>query len=427
MTDGKGDLYLVGNKQPRFFHGYIVALAAVCIMIVIWGTYRTFGVFFKPVLTEFGWTRAMTSGAFSLCIVLNGFLTISMGKLTDRFGPRMVMVTCGFFLGLGYLLMSQISAIWQLYLFYGVVIAIGMGGSFTPLVSTVARWFLKRRGMMTGIVASGMGLGTMIMSPVASRLISDCGWRTSYIIVGIIALVLVISIAQFLRRDPRQMGLSPYGENGVKEDSLNLEAEGFSLQQAVHARQFWMLGAMLFCFMFGIETIMVHIVPHATELAVSATAAANILAVIGGLNIAGMIIIGSASDRIGSRSALIICFILTSIALVWLVVIKEVWMFYLFAAILGFAGGGIPVLMSPIVAELFGLSSHGVILGSAIFVGTIGGAIGPVLTGHIYDIIGSYQIAFLVCAVVSISGIILASLLKPRVSKGGKGDSRRST
>ena len=422
MGSEKRNSYLVENRQPRFFYGYIVVLAAICIMIVIWGAYRTFGIFFKPVLSEFGWTRAMTSGAFSLCAILNGFLTISMGKLTDKFGPRIVMVACGFFLGLGYLLMSQISTIWQLYLFYGVIIAIGMGGSFTPLVSTVARWFVKRRGMMTGIVASGVGLGTMIMSPVASRLISGCGWRTSYIIIGIIALVLIILAAQFLRRDPGQMGQLPYGENGVKENSLNLESSGFSLQQAVHTRQLWMLGAIFFCFLFGLETIMVHIVPHATELAISATTAANILAVIGGLNIAGMIIMGSAGDRIGNRLTIIICFILMSIALVWLVVIKEVWMLYLFAAILGFASGGISVLISPIVAELFGLSSHGVILGSIMFIGTIGGATGPILAGHIFDIIGSYHTAFIVCAAVGILGIILTSLLKPRVSKGGEVD-----
>jgi len=414
------------TKKPGFFYGYIVVLATIGIMMVIWGTFRTFGIFFKPVLTEFGWTRAMTSGAFSLCIVLNGFLTITMGKLTDRFGPRIVMVACGFFLGLGYLLMSQISAIWQLYLFYGVIIAIGMGGSFTPLVSTVARWFVKRRGMMTGIVASGMGLGTMIMSPVASRLISDYGWRTSYIIVGIIALVLIILTAQFLRRDPGQMGQLPYGENGVKEDSLNSETEGLSFQQAVHTRQFWVLGAILFCFIFGAETIMVHIVLHATELGISATTAANILAVIGGLTIAGMIIMGSAGDRIGNRLALIICFILTSVALFWLQLGTEVGMFYLFAAILGFAGGGIPVLMSSIVAELFGLSSHGIILGGLMFLGSVGGATGPLLAGHIFDITGSYQLAFLVCVAAGILGIILASLLKPSVVKGGESDPRRS-
>ncbi len=110
-------------------------------------------------LTELGWTRAVTSGAFSLSITLYGLLAIGMGRLTDKFGPRLVITACGLFFGLGYLLMSQITAVWHLYLFYGVIIAIGGSGLYVPLISTVARWFVRRRGVMTGIVVSGIGLG----------------------------------------------------------------------------------------------------------------------------------------------------------------------------------------------------------------------------------------------------------------------------
>ena len=209
------------SKKPKLFYGYIIVAAAFLITLIMCGTLFTFGVFFKPILTEFGWTRAMTSGAFSLCILLFGLLGIGTGRLTDRFGPRVVMSGCGFFLGLGYLLMSQVSAIWQLYLFYGVMVGIGVSGSFVPLVSTVARWFAERRGMMTGIAVSGIGIGTMIMPLVANWLISSYGWRTSYIVVGITVLVLIILVAQFLRRDPGQMGQLPYGADEVKVESLN--------------------------------------------------------------------------------------------------------------------------------------------------------------------------------------------------------------
>ncbi len=142
------------TRKSKFFYGYIVAITAFFIMVLIWGTYYSFGIFFKPVSTEFGWTRAMTSGAFSLSMIMYGLLGIVMGGLNDRLGPRLVMTFCGFFLGLGYLLMSQTNTIWQLYLFYGGIIGIGMGGSWVPLTSTIARWFVKRRSMVTGIVAS---------------------------------------------------------------------------------------------------------------------------------------------------------------------------------------------------------------------------------------------------------------------------------
>jgi len=191
------------NRKPGFFYGYIVVVAAFLIVTIMWGAAYSFGVFFKPLLEEFGWTRAMTSGAFSLSLILTGLLSVVAGKMTDRFGPQIVMTVCGLFLGSGYLLVSQVSAIWQLYLFYGVIMGAGMGGSFVPLASTVARWFVKKRGMMTGIAASGIGMGILIMPPLANWLISSYGWRTSYMVVGVTALVLIIVAAQFLKRDPR--------------------------------------------------------------------------------------------------------------------------------------------------------------------------------------------------------------------------------
>ena len=414
------------DRKPKLFYGYIVVLTAFLIMMVTWGAFYCFGVFFKPVLVEFGWTRAATSGAYSLSFVLSGFIGIFAGRLSDRLGPRIVVIGCGLFLGSGYLLMSQISIIWQLYLFYGVIVGIGLSGVYVSAVSAVSRWFVKRRGMMTGIVIAGIGAGTMIMPPLANWFISSYGWRASYNIIGIIVLVLMILAAQFLKRDPSQIGLSPYGENEVEQESLNLEARGFSLQRAIHTGQFWMLCVMFLCFGVSVQAIIVHIVIHATELEISAASAANILAVIGGVSITGRIIMGSAGDRIGNKLAITICFILMSVALLWLLATKELWMFYLFAVIFGFAYGGWAALMSLIVAELFGLSSLGVILGAVIFSVTIGEAIGPALAGGIFDITSSYQPAFLICTTLSIITIILVLFLRPITNKGGENDSERS-
>ncbi len=415
------------NRAPTLFYGYIIALAAFLIMVVTWGAFYCFGVFFKPVLIEFGWTRAATSGAYSLSFVLSGFLGIFTGRLSDRLGPRIVMIGCGLFLASGYLLMSQISTIWQLYLFYGVIVGIGLSGAYVSTVPAVSRWFVKRRGLMTGIVMAGIGAGTMVMPPLANWLISSYGWRASYTIIGIIVLVLIILAAQFLKRDPSQIGLSPYGEGEAEQGSLNLEARGFSLQRAIHTRQFWMLCVMFLCFGVSVQAIMVHIVIHATELEISAASAANILAIIGGVSSAGRIIMGSAGDRIGNKLAITVCFILMSATLLWLLVTKELWMFYLFAVVFGFAYGGWAALISLMVAELFGLSSLGVILGAVNFGLTIGEAIGPALAGRIFDITSSYQPAFLICAGLSIIAIILAVFLKPITSKGGENDSERST
>ena len=408
------------GTEPGFFYGYIVVGAAFFIMVTILGSRYAFGVFFNPILAEFGWTRAITSGAFSLSIVMEGLLAIVMGGLTDRLGPRTVLTLCGFLLGLGYLLMSQTSALWQLYLFYGMIIGIGASGAIVPLVSTVARWFVARRTIMTGIVLTGTAVGSLIAPPVANRLISAYDWRTSYIILGIMVLIVVVLAAQLLKRDPTQIGQVPYGENKGGEHVSKLVAEGFSLREAVCTRQFWVVFAMLVCFGFGFFTIMVHIVPHAIELGISAAIAANILATIGGLAIVGRIVLGSAADRIGNRQATIIALILMSAALFWLVPATEVWMLYLFAVVFGFAHGGHAPSQSPLVAGLFGLRSHGLIFGVMGFAFTIGSAIGPLLAGYVFDITGSYQLAFLVCAGIGIVGLVFTVLLTPIRDKHGQ-------
>ena len=404
--------------RPKFFYGWIIVIAAGCVIMVMYGTLFTFGVFFEPVLTALDWTRAMTSGAFSLCIFTHGVLAIVMGKLTDKRGPRIAVTVCGLSLGAGYLLMSQITSIWQLYLFYGILIGMGMGGAWVPHVSTIARWFEKRRGLATGIAASGEGVGILIMAPLSRWLISAHGWRTSYIIVGIIALVFIIAAAQFLRHRPEKMGLLPYGREANAKDISPAKyhkssvTRDFSLAEAVKGRQFWIILAVFFLFEFSILSVMNHIDIHATDIGISAITAANIIAVIGGTSILGRIALGTFADRAGSRQAIIAGLAILAAALLWLQIAKVEWMLFLFAAVFGFAFGGLLVQISLIIAESFGLTSHGAIFGVISFGLIVGGALGPFIVGYLSDVTASCQPGFLVCAVASIISFVLAMFLR---------------
>jgi len=407
----------MSSKQPTLFYGYILVAAAFLIMFVMWGAYYSFGVFFKPLLAEFGWTRAMTSGAFSLSLILTGSLNVVTGRLTDRFGPRLVVTISSIFLCLGYLLVSQTSAVWQLYLYYGVFVAMGMSTGVVPLQSTIARWFVRRRGTMTGIIVSGIGAGMLVMPVVANWLISSYGWRISYIVVGIAASAIVIIAAQFLKRDPSIIGQLSYGESDLPEEADSANRE-FSLREALRTWQFWILIVATLCFTMSEGAVMVHIVPHAIDIGVSAINATLILTLIGGVSIAGRIIMGNAGDRIGSKAAWIICLVFLSISLFWLLAVTDLWMLYVFAVIFGFGYGGLSVLISPMVADHFGLSSHGVIMGAVIMLGgSAGMAVGPVVAGHIFDVTGSYQTAFIIYGIISIIGLILMFLLKPARGK----------
>lgn len=402
----------VNTKKRRFFYGYIVVVAAFFVMAIVWGTAQTFGVFFKPMLSDFGWTRAAISGAASLSIAIYAVLSIVVGKLTDRFSPRLLVSVCGAAMGVGYILMSQVNAIWQVYLAYGVLVGIGTGGSFVPSATAVARWFVKRRGLMTGIFASGVGAGLVLMPPIANLTISTYGWRTSFLILGIVSLVGTIVPARFLRREPAEMGLKPYGEDEVKKENL-VPIEEYSGGEATRTRQLWLLVISYICFGFSQQAIMVHIVPHATDLGISTFVAANIMSVIGGLHIAGKIGIGGICDKIGSKSALIISFSIILASMFLLMLAKEAWMFYLFAIIFGFAYGGIAALISPVVAELFGLRTHGPLLGVVTCAWGVGATLGPIMAGHIFDASNNYFQAFLVSTLLSILGLALVSLLKP--------------
>ncbi|MFC1979556.1 MFS transporter [Chloroflexota bacterium] len=387
---------------------------------VMWGTLYSFGIFFEPILIEFGWSRAATSAAYSFTILLSGFLSIITGKLTDKLGPRLVMTVCGFSLGLGYLLMSQTGFIWQLYVFYGLLIGIGISGAYVPLVSTVGRWFVRRRGMMIGIASAGGSVGAIIMPSLTGWLISLYQWRVSYIITGIIALVITVLSAQFLKRDPGQIGQSPYGGEQVTKDKINWEAGSFSLQEAAHTWQLWLLCTIFAFNLFPLSAIVVHATIHATGLGISATSATYIIPSTGMGGIAGKVILASAGDRIGNKTALIIGFVIMAASLLWFMAAKEIWMFYLSGIAFGFAAQGLIALSAPMAAELFGLGSLGVLFGVVNSIGAIGEASGPVLTGRIFDVTGSYYWAFLICTSLSILGIILTALLKPTSNKGGE-------
>ena len=328
-----------------------------------------------------------------------------VGRLNDRYGPRVVMTVTGFFFGLGLLFMSGLNTVWQLYMFYGVVFGIGMSSIDVISNTTTARWFVQRRGIMTGIMKVGTGAGQLVMPLVASALIISFGWRTSYIVIGAIVMVMLISIGQLLRRDPTSVGLLPDGKRGFQRARPNLAETGFSLRRALHMRQFWAICLTNLAVLFCLITIMVHIVPHATDVGLSSTTAAVILSTIGGISMVGRFVTGIVIDRIGSRHTMIICFILLIPTLLWLQVAREVWMLYLFAVVYGFAHGGLFTVISPIVAEYFGIRSHGVLFGIIAFSGTVGGAVGSVLAGRIFDITGSYNLAFWICTALGTVGL----------------------
>jgi len=394
-------------------------IMAACIMATHALVFYAFGVFLKPLTVEFKWERGALSGAISIALLLIGPFSILSGRLSDKYGPRILVTISGLSLGVGFLLMSQINSLWQVYLIWGLFMGVGMSCSFVPIISTIPRWFTKKRGIAIGIAVAGFGLGGIIVPPLAQWLISAFGWRQAYFILGLITFIVVIPLAQFMKHSPQRVGLKPYGEDEPIKDEHSLVTGGLSITQAIKTSRFWVWGLILFCFFFCIQVTIVHIVPHAIDIGVSPIIAASITSIIAGCSVIGKLSTGFLSDKVGGRLLLIACVSLATLALLWLLFAKEMWMLYIFAVIFGIGYGGIILLQTLISAELFGLGSLGMILATLMFCGTIGGALGAPLAGSIFDITESYSLAFLICVIMCALAIILSLILLK--AKGWRG------
>ena len=402
-------------KKPAFFYGYTIILASFFIQAIAWGITNSFGIFFAPLMNEFSWSRATISGAASLCFLVHGLSSMVLGNLNDRLGPRFIMSICGIFLGLGFWLMAKVISAWQLYLFYGLVVGIGLGGIDVIPLSTVTRWFKKKRGLMTGIIKVGTGVGMLIMPFFITWLLKGYGWRISFTVLAVIITVSVIFLSQFLVRDPIRKAQLIDNENSNTSGNLNKTEEGLNFQEAIRTRQLWTICAIYFIILFCAYTILIHIVQHAIDLGIPAAVAAGVLATVGGVSISGRIVMGEAGDKIGEKPALVVCLLFLLTALCWLQIANTLWMFYLFAIFYGFAHGGFFSLGSPLIAKQFGTRIHGLLYGIVIFSSTIGGAIGPFMAGDIFDVTHSYKIVFLILAVLCIIAISLSASLQPPI------------
>ena len=413
----KSEIYTISQEgcvKTKYFYGYNIVAAGFIIQAVGVGAMFTYGVFFKEFQAEFGWSRAAISGASSLAFLMMGLVGVIAGKMNDRIGPKVIIAASGISLGIGYLLMSRLQALWQLYLIYGVLVGSGFSTHDVITLSTVARWFIRRRGMMSGIVKVGTGSGQFIVPLIATMLIAAYGWRNSYLIIGAVALVIFVAVAQVLSRDPQGLGLLPDGDSNESCDNGNRpREENVTLRAAARTRQFWIICTAEFAIFFCLLTVIVHIVPHAMDLGLAPPAAVGVLSTIGCASMLGRIVIGTANDKIGGKRSLVICFILLLCGLFWLHVAQAAWMLFLFAVIYGFAHGGFFTVMSPTIAEFFGIGSHGLLYGIVLASGTIGGAAGPLMAGRTFDVTGSYRIAFYVLILLAVIGFALITLLKP--------------
>lgn len=396
------------------FYGYVIVAMALLIMVTQWGVIHSFGVYFKPMIAEFGWTRALTSGAFSTAFVLSGAVVVFMGWLNDRLGPRIVMSVCSLLLGSGCLLLSRTDTLGHFYLYYGIIIGLGLGGNFIPLISTVTRWFVARRGIMTGIVASGVGFGALIGPAVSNRLLMSFGWRRAYFITGIAVLIVMGSAAQFLRNHPGSSVQTADRSLPLVSKTTHDNSHGASLGQAIGSSQFWFLFLTGFCYGYTVFSLTIHVIPYALDLGMLPGLAAGLLSVFGALSVVGKIVFGKILDKINSKRTMTIGYGVMTVAFLTLIATQSAWGILAGVGIFGLFYGACTVSQSPLIAILFGLRSHGLIMGVFAVSVTLGAALGPFVSGAIFDHMASYRLAFAICAIVSVAGVTGTALIRQK-------------
>ncbi len=389
-------------------------------MIMQAGIMYSYGVFFKELIAEFDWSRAATAGVHSLFMIFHGGMAVVMGWLVDRSGPNRVMAFCAVLTGLGLVLTSRITELWQLYFTYGIIVGTGISATFITVTATTARWFTHRRGLALGIVSSGVGLGTLVLIPAAERLIAAYGWSTTYLIIGVATWAVMVPASFLLRRGPGEKQRLAYEENGNSSFSeadrkalLATSPEpGMTVKAAMRHRHLWMLVTTYFLFNFCLQMVMVHLVAYATDMGTPSFIAATFISIVGAGSMVGRLLMGTASDRIGSHNALLICCTILMVTMVWLIFSRDIWMFYAFAIVFGFAYGGEVPQMPVLIGRFFGLRSVAALVGIVVFGATSGGALGAWAGGKVFDVTQSYQIAFIIAAVASFLAIVITLRLK---------------
>jgi MFS family permease len=408
------------------FYGWRIVAASFSILFVSVGiALYTPAVFLPKLEQEFGWSRAAISAAISIGAVVGALLSPLVGRWIDRWGARHVMSIGGLLMASGFFLLSQMDSLLQMYAF-NLLAAMGVTAvAWIPNQTLISNWFERKRGLAMGITLAGIGFGGLLMAPLTSALIGALGWRFAY--AGLSALILFVVVTLSLtvvRSAPADLGLLPDGDPPAPPDADSgpvpledvqpavEELQGSpGLGEAARTRSFWIIAGSYFLVAFGQQSVLVHLVAFLGDAGFDDSVGAWSLGLTIGASVGGRLLFGLLADRYPKKWVMYTAILLHAPAILVLFRIGSVGALPAFIPIFGFAVGGSAVLFPLLVGECFGLRAYGQILGVVMLAAALGVATGPVLTGRIFDVSGSYDAAFaLHVAAILVASFVIASL-----------------
>jgi MFS family permease len=402
------------SRNSRIFYGWFVVAAAFAVTFVGFGCAYTFSAFVESLQRDFGASRGSVSLVFSLAGFLYFGLGIISGPLADRFGSRRLAVAGMVLTGLGLAAASAARNLLEVYTAYGLGVGVGVGCAYVPAIGAVQRWFVRRRGFASGLAVSGIGVGTLVMPPLAALLIESLGWRGAYLALGVLAAGLGGGLSLLIENDPRDRGLGPDGDP-PQPGAQPVRPPGASVSEAVRSPRFISLYLACLICSFGVFVPFVHLVPYAGDHGVAPSSAVLLLGVIGVGSTAGRFFLGGLADRIGRQPSLLLMFAGMALALALWVTSTTIWSLAAFAFLYGvFYGGWVAVLPAVVMDQFGGRNVSGIIgvLYTSVAFGTL---IGPSAAGFAFDLSHSYTLPILASAGANIIAavIVAATSSKP--------------
>ena len=397
------------RKTRGFFYGWVIVFAGLVLSLIMYGVIEAFGVMFKPIVAEFAWDRGTVSVASMVNWLSFGVSGLLCGVLSDRFGSRWVMIGGGLVFILGTFLMSQIESLWQLYFFFGVLIAAGRSAAGVPLTALVTKWFVRNQGLALAI-AQSQNVGSAVFAPLSVFLLSAYGWRGAYVGLGLISL-LVIPLALLMRDYRIRQEPEPGRLDPTRPAAAPARLPGMSLGEAMRTRAFWTLNFMVIGCCVCHSCILLHGVSHMTDAGLAASVAAQVVATMAIFGMVGKIANGLLADRIGAKWAMAGFLGLQAIMIPLFIEAQTAPTFYTWAVLFGLGYGGPMPVYAMLFREYFGLRSIGTILGVFFMVASVGMGSGGLMGGMMHTSFGSYAMPFLTSTTTGMIAALLALTL----------------
>ncbi len=403
------------------FYGWFVVAAAFAVMLIGFGSAYSFSAFVDALQNEFSASRGSVSMVFSLAGFLYFGFGVLSGPLADRWGARRLAIAGMAAVGTGLIAAGFARSLTEVYVAYGLGVGLGVGCSYVPVVGTVQRWFVNRRGFASGLAVSGIGVGTLVMPPLAALLIDAVGWRNAYFALGALAVGVGVGMSLLIENDPRNRGLAPDGQPLPSSAGLAQTAQpaGATIREAIRSRQFIVLYAACMICSFGVFVPFVHLVPYAMDHGIAATSAALLIGAIGVGSTAGRFFLGGLADRIGRPIAHLMMFVGMAFALIIWAASTALWSLAAFAFVYGVFYGGWVAILPAIVMDYFGGRNVSGIIGALYTSVAFGTLIGPSAAGFVFDISGSYTLPIFasVCANLLAAGIVASIVKAPALAR----------